>query len=156
MAKDLFLSCRSYLKSIWQANANWSTRRFKGGMLGWHFISTYHFLGMVESSFRTDKKNYKKTYRRNSVITLIMADVKKKKKKKKTHVEITSSLIRFNFQLSLEFLWQYRPRHCCVSWPFPTNQGKIHPFPTHKLDWWGNYASRVVRLSRWSSILNCW
>ena len=58
---------------------------------------------MVESSLRTDKKNYKKTYRRNSVNTPIMADVKKKKKKKKTHVEITSSLIRFNFQLSLEF-----------------------------------------------------
>ena len=37
---------------------------------------------MVESSLRTDKKNFKKTYRRNSVNTLIMADVKKKKKKK--------------------------------------------------------------------------
>ena len=54
---------------------------------------------MVESSLRTDKKNFKKTYRRNSVNTLIMADVKKKKKK---HVEITSSLIRFK-RLSLLF-----------------------------------------------------
>ena len=48
--------------------------------VGMNFISTYHFLGMVESSLRTDKKNFKKTYRRNSVNTLIMADVKKKKK----------------------------------------------------------------------------
>ena len=104
-------------------------------MLWWNFISTYHFWGMMESSFRADKENNKKTYRRNSVNTPIKANV--------------------NFQLSLEFCWKYRPRHRCVSWPFPTNQGKIHPFPTHKLDWWGNYASRVVRLSRQSSILNC-
>ena len=52
---------------------------------------------MVESSFRADKKNDMKTYRRNRVNTLIKADVLKKK----MPVEITSCLMRFNFQLSL-------------------------------------------------------
>ena len=52
---------------------------------------------MVESSFRAYKKNDMKTYRRNRVNTLIKADVLKKK----MPVEITSCLMRFNFQLSL-------------------------------------------------------